>query len=163
MEIDYLKTLSSLCEKAIRDTKLSDDDLRDIFVLHNRVCLALAPYDFDSYLLYIEWNRPPDKKFYPPRRRVLKQVVDCLQELADDNLKKASANGAYADMANKAADGMIKNYSGNMLSGPELIAKTVRKAVTKRRPHTRYFDWFRCKADGMDQQDFRRPGIRLGH
>ena len=84
--IDYLKTLSSLCEKAIRDTKLSDDDLRDIFALHKRVCLALAPYDFDSYLLYVEWNRPPDKKFYPPRRRVLKQVVDCLQELADDKL-----------------------------------------------------------------------------
>ena len=84
--IDYLKTLSSLCEKAIRDTKLSDDDLRDIFALHKRVCLALAPYDFDSYLLYVEWNRQPDKKFYPPRRRVLKQVVDCLQELADDKL-----------------------------------------------------------------------------
>lgn len=84
--IDYLKTLSSLCEKAIRDTKLSDDDVRDIFALHKRVCLALAPYDFDSYLLYVEWNRPPDKKFYPPRRRVLKQVVDCLQELADDKL-----------------------------------------------------------------------------
>lgn len=84
--IDYLKTLSSLCEKAIRDTMLSDDDLRDIFALHKRVCLALAPYDFDSYLLYVEWNRPPDKKFYPPRRRVLKQVVDCLQELADDKL-----------------------------------------------------------------------------
>lgn len=84
--IDYLKTLSSLCEKAIRDTMLSGDDVRDIFALHKRVCLALAPYDFDSYLLYVEWNRPPDKKFYPPRRRVLKQVVDCLQELADDKL-----------------------------------------------------------------------------
>lgn len=84
--IDYLKTLSSLCEKAIRDTKLSDDDLRDIFALHKRVCLALAPYDFDSYLLYVEWNREPKKKFYPPRRKVLKQVVDALQELADDKL-----------------------------------------------------------------------------
>lgn len=145
MGIDYLKTLSSLCEKAIRDTKLSDDDLRDIFALHKRVCLALAPYDFDSYLLYVEWNRQPDKKFYPPRRRVLKQVVDYLQELAAENLKKPSANGAYADMANKAADGMIKNYSGNMLSGPELIAKTVRKAVTKRRPHTRYLIGFGSK------------------
>ena len=84
--IDYLKTLSSLCEKAIRDTKLSDDDLRDIFALHKRVCPANDSYDCDSYLLYVEWNRPPDKKFYPPRRRVLKQVVDCLQELADDKL-----------------------------------------------------------------------------
>lgn len=65
--------------------------------------------------------------------------------IAANNLKKTSANGAYAEMANKAADGMIKNYSGNMLSKPELIAKTVRKAVTKRRPRTRYLIGFGAK------------------
>lgn len=54
--------------------------------------------------------------------------------IAAENLKKSSANGAYAEMANQAANGMIKNYSGSMLSKPELIAKTVRKAVKKRRP-----------------------------
>ncbi len=32
--------------------------------------------------------------------------------IAAENLKKTSRNGAYAEMANKAADGMIKNYSG---------------------------------------------------
>jgi len=84
--VKYLKTLSALCESAIRNPALSDDELRKIFSLHKRVCLAAAPYDFDSYLLYVEWNRPPEKKFYPPRRKVLKQVVDCLQELADDKL-----------------------------------------------------------------------------
>lgn len=40
---------------------------------------------------------------------------------------------------------MIKNYSGSMLSKPELIAKTVRKAVTKRRPRTRYLIGFGAK------------------
>ena len=65
--------------------------------------------------------------------------------IAAENLKKTSANGAYAGMANKAADGMIKNYSGNMLSKPELIAKTVRKAVTKRHPRTRYLIGFGAK------------------
>lgn len=65
--------------------------------------------------------------------------------IAAKNLRKTSANGAYAEMANKAADGMIKNYSGNMLSKPELIAKTVRKAVTKRRPRTRYLVGFGAK------------------
>lgn len=65
--------------------------------------------------------------------------------IAAENLKKTSANGAYADMANKAADGMIKNYSGKMLSKPELIAKTVRKAVTKRKPRTRYLVGFGAK------------------
>jgi NAD(P)-dependent dehydrogenase (short-subunit alcohol dehydrogenase family) len=65
--------------------------------------------------------------------------------IAANNLKKTSANGAYAQMANAAADGMINNYSGNMLSKPELIAKTVRKAVTKRRPRTRYLIGFGAK------------------
>lgn len=65
--------------------------------------------------------------------------------IAAKNLKKTSSNGAYAEAANKAADGMIKNYSGNMLSKPELIAKTVCKAVTKRRPRTRYLIGFAAK------------------
>lgn len=65
--------------------------------------------------------------------------------IAAENLKKTSANGAYAEMANEAANGMIKNCSGSMLSKPELIAKTVRKAVTKRRPRTRYLIGFGAK------------------
>lgn len=60
-------------------------------------------------------------------------------------LKKTSTNGAYAEMANKATDGMIKNYSGDLLSKPALITKTVRKAVTKRRPRTRYLVGFGAK------------------
>ena len=65
--------------------------------------------------------------------------------IAAENLKRTSANGAYAEMANRAASGMIRNYSGNMLSKPERIARTVRKAVTKRRPRTRYLIGFGAK------------------
>ena len=83
--VKYLKLLSEKIEKQIPKVK-SDKDLRFMFGLHRRVLLAAAPFDFDSYLLYIEWNREPDKKFYPPRRKVLKQVVDALQDLADDKL-----------------------------------------------------------------------------
>lgn len=54
--------------------------------LHKRVLLAAAPYNFDCYLQYIEWAREPEKRFYMPRRKVLKQVVDALQQLADDEL-----------------------------------------------------------------------------
>ncbi len=41
---------------------------------------------FDSYLIYLEWNRPADKKFYLPRRRVLKTLVQDLQDLADHKI-----------------------------------------------------------------------------
>lgn len=53
-----------------------------------RRCLLFeAPYDFDSYLTYIELNREPKKRFYPPRKKQLKVVVDALQALcADDEL-----------------------------------------------------------------------------
>ena len=65
----------------------NEKTLRTLFALHKRVLLAAAPHDFDSYLLYVEWNREPDKKFYPPRRKVLKQVVDALQELAERKIE----------------------------------------------------------------------------
>ena len=82
----YLKLLSAECERAISDPLSSEEEVKELYGLHKRVLLAAAPYDFDSYLLYVEWSREPKKKFYPPRRKVLKQVVDALQELADDKL-----------------------------------------------------------------------------
>lgn len=57
-----------------------------LFALHKKVLLAAAPYNFDSFLQYVEWNREPSKKFYAPRRKQLKIVVDALQDLADDKL-----------------------------------------------------------------------------
>lgn len=84
--VRYLKLLSAECERGISDPLSSEEEVKELYGLHKRVLLAAAPYDFDSYLLYVEWNREPKKKFYPPRRKVLKQVVDALQELADDKL-----------------------------------------------------------------------------
>lgn len=84
--VEYLKLLSVRCEQTMRDRSLSEKEVQELFSFHKRVCLAAAREDFDSYLLYVEWNRDPEKKFYPPRRKVLKQVVDALQELADDKL-----------------------------------------------------------------------------
>ena len=65
--------------------------------------------------------------------------------IAANHLKETAKGGAYEPYANKAADGMIKNYSGNMLAKPELIAKTVKKAVTKKQPRTRYLVGFMAK------------------
>lgn len=85
MATRFLVELSAECERAISNGK-SESYIKDIFALHKRVLLAAAPEHFESYLLYVEWNREPDKKFYPPRRKVLKQVVDALRELEDDEL-----------------------------------------------------------------------------
>lgn len=45
--------------------------------------LLEAPHLFESYLLYMEKNRAPKKKFYVPRRKTLKVLVDELQKLED--------------------------------------------------------------------------------
>ena len=51
-----------------------------------RKCLLFeAPHDFDSYLTYMELDRQADKRFYQPRKKQLKPVVDALQALCGDN------------------------------------------------------------------------------
>lgn len=44
-----------------------------------------APHDFDSYLTYMELDREASKRFYQPRKKQLKPVVDALQALCGDD------------------------------------------------------------------------------
>lgn len=57
-----------------------------MFELNKRSLLFDAPYDFESYIMYTEWNRPNDKRFYIPRRKQLVKVAGALQRLADGEL-----------------------------------------------------------------------------
>ena len=41
---------------------------------------------FEDFLIFTEWERPTEQKFYLPRRKALKRVVDQLQRLADDEI-----------------------------------------------------------------------------
>lgn len=84
--VEYLKKLSGRIEEVI-PMLYNEGELREMYLLHKDVLLLLAPYDFHSYLLYVEWEREPSKKFYPPRRKILKQVVDALQDLADEKIE----------------------------------------------------------------------------
>ena len=66
--------------------RLEGDGVYDFYELHKRVLLLVAPYDFDSYLIYVEWERMPKLKFYEPRREQLYEVAQALQDLHDDKL-----------------------------------------------------------------------------
>lgn len=85
LAVKYLVELSAECEKAMLSGKF-DKEIAALYGLYKNVLLTAAPYHFESYLLYVEWNRDPEKKFYPPRRSVLKILVDDLQDLADGNI-----------------------------------------------------------------------------
>lgn len=83
--VEYLKKFSAFIEENI--VKFDDEgDLKELYRLHRRVLLAAAPYDFDSYLLYLEWEREPSKKFYVPRRKVLQPIVKAMQDMIDDKI-----------------------------------------------------------------------------
>lgn len=46
-----------------------------------RAYITKAPYDFHSYLIALEWKRPAKARFYQPRMKVLKPVVDDLTDM----------------------------------------------------------------------------------
>jgi predicted phage terminase large subunit-like protein len=103
-----------------------------------KTALVLAPDYFHYYLLYVEWNRVPEKKFYPPRMKALRVVVDDLQDLADGVIKLLTVSlpprigkstlgiffltwlmGRYPDMANLMSghsDTLTKGFYKEVLS-----------------------------------------------
>ena len=84
----------------IEDVKVMlnwSDELRHVIVehirdgaewygLYNKILLINAKHRFDDFMMYIEMGRPAKERFYMPRRKWLKPIVDAMQELADDEL-----------------------------------------------------------------------------
>ena len=62
------------------------DDPVALYRMHRRVVFAGARESFHLYLLAVEWDREAKKKFYPPRKKVLRTLVNDLQDLADKKI-----------------------------------------------------------------------------
>lgn len=63
------------------------DFLARAISLNRRILCWEAVDSFDSFLLYIEMNRPYEKQFYLPRRKYLMPIVQAYQDVADGKLK----------------------------------------------------------------------------
>ena len=85
LAVEYLEKLSDWIEEVIPGIE-DIGKMREMFNFHREVVFAGARESFHLCLLAVEWNREPDKKFYPPRRMVLRQVVQALQELEERKL-----------------------------------------------------------------------------
>ena len=81
----YSGELRSVCATMMGKMKTSED-VAKVYDIIGRTYLFEAKDVFDSYCIYLEWNRAPEKKFYQPRRKVLRTVANALQDLADDRL-----------------------------------------------------------------------------
>ena len=51
-----------------------------------KILLIEAHYRFESFMLYMEKNRPVEERFYQPRINPLRQVAQLIQDLYDDAL-----------------------------------------------------------------------------
>lgn len=94
--------------------------------LNKRSLLFDAPHDFDAAIRYAEFNRDPRKKFYEPRRKQLKRVVDALQALEERKIRilgimmPPGAGKALADDTPVLTKNGWKNH-GELHVGDEVI------------------------------------------
>ena len=81
---DAVVWLSDACEKGIINSQGSQ--IEQLYYLHENVLKTAAPFHFESYMLFTEWNRELTTQFYRPRRKQLHPAVKLLQDLDDDKL-----------------------------------------------------------------------------
>ena len=79
---EYNKQLRVAANKMVRDG-VDADNMIDLYYKSH---LFDAPHFFDSFCIYIEKDRAPEKQFYLPRRKQLKRVVDGIQRLETGDL-----------------------------------------------------------------------------
>lgn len=76
----YSGELRSVCAAMMGKMK-TGEDVAKVYDIIGRTYLFEAKDVFDSYCIYLEWNRAPEKKFYQPRRKVLLTLVRDLEDL----------------------------------------------------------------------------------
>lgn len=82
---DQNKTLLEMAGKALA-TAPNHEQRKGLYDVYRKSLRYDAIDSFDSFMLYLELDREAPKRFYQPRRKKLKQFVDALQALEDDEL-----------------------------------------------------------------------------
>ena len=80
---EFSKKIRAAANKMMRDGV----DVEHMHDLYYRTHLFDAPHFFDSFCIYIERDRQPEKRFYLPRRKQLLPCVEALQDLEDGKIE----------------------------------------------------------------------------
>ena len=75
------KEVRDICSRSVYNRELSLADREKFYFLNKRALLFDALDDFDAYIQYLEYDRPAEKKFYLPRRKVLYPIVKDMEAL----------------------------------------------------------------------------------
>lgn len=75
-------------DKILYTSSLGINEWKWLLKKYWQTYLFSAPYDFHSYLLYIEKDRDAEKRFYQPIIKVLRSIIQDLQDLSDGKLAR---------------------------------------------------------------------------
>ena len=103
------------------------DDMYALQDIHDALFRSLvlsAPACFEDYLQAVEFNRPNDKKFYAPRRRYLKPIVDAYQDLADGKYRFLSISMPKRAGKSQTGINFVLWLSGRNPNGSALMEGT---------------------------------------
>ena len=80
---DFSKAIRSAAMELLRSNNAPDLMLELYYKTH----LFDAPHEFDSFCIYIEKDRAPEKQFYVPRRKQLLKCANALQDLEERTIE----------------------------------------------------------------------------
>lgn len=86
---EYEEKCRNICleiEKFCTKTNLTDNSIAEIMLAAYDTRARLG--DFRAYCIALEWNRPIEKQFFLPRKRILEKhgLIQAFQDLSDDKL-----------------------------------------------------------------------------
>ena len=84
--LDFATQGIDIGTKLLKENTYSDKT-DEILAIVKYLYTLKAPYDFHCFLIALEWDREPSKRFYQPRINVLRSVVDDLTRLANRELE----------------------------------------------------------------------------
>lgn len=73
------KDVRRICVERVK----SGQDAEKFYQLYKKALLFDAPHEFEAFLLYVDFDKEPGRRFYLPRRKSLKPIVDAFQEVSD--------------------------------------------------------------------------------
>lgn len=84
-----MKVARHIRDAIARSPRLNEPKMgQKLLALNDAVIKFMAPYDFDSYMIYLERKREDKDKFYLPKKKQLTRLglIQALQDLEDDKL-----------------------------------------------------------------------------
>lgn len=78
--------IAKLCQRRIEDFKETPRMAYRFYEIYEKALRFASNEIFEAFLIFNELDRPADKRFYQPRMKELKPVVEALQEASDGEL-----------------------------------------------------------------------------